>query len=497
MLFSKSDYLKYRICPSYFWLWKHEPDLIPDESSEEVRDNKFEQGNQVEAIARQMFPSGKLVEGYNVQAQANTKEMIADGVEVLFQATVITDNNLLAMADILEKDGDGWILYEVKSSGEVKKDTHIPDMAFQKIAFERAGYTIKETRIIHLNKEFVRHGEVIDPKAYFVVETVDDTVAAIQPEVESQITLALENMAQTDEPTACPCRLLSRGKHCPAFFRFNPDIPDYSIYDIARMQGKKLAELIDNDIFSTVDIPDSFSLTANQAIQVAVDKSGQPLINGDKIREELDQLEYPLYFIDYESVNPAIPMLDNTRPHQQIVFQYSLHILDTPNAEPRHTEFLCPNNSVESLKNLVRQMRQGIAGTGNVIVWNKTFERGRNIELGQLFPEYESFFADINSRIYDLKDVFSKNYYVDPGFRGSNSIKDVLPVLVPDLSYKDLAIGKGDLASVRWYEIVTGEDSSGAEQVFADLLEYCKLDTQAMVEIYKVLKGAAVQERAL
>lgn len=488
MQLSKSDYLKYRVCPSYLWLWKHKPGLVPPETAEEVLQNKFEQGNKVEAIARKLFPDGKLVEGFSRQAEENTKRIIKDGASVLFQATVITDNNLLAMADVLERDGDGWILYEVKSSGEVKKDLHIPDMAFQRIAFERAGYRISETRIIHLNKAYVRRGEVINPKDYFVIESVSESVQKILPEVNDQVALALERIRSEEQPTACPCRLLSRSKHCPAFRLFNPDVPNYSVYDIARMQGKKLAELVDNEIFRTVDIPNDFKLSANQAIQVAVDKSGLPRIEKDKIERELSELEYPLYFIDYESVNPAIPLLDGTIPHQQIVFQYSLHIIDEPGAEPRHTEHLCRDNDMSSFRALVEQMQRDIDDTGNVIVWNKVFECGRNRELGELFPTHKAFFSDVNDRIYDLKDIFSKNYYVDPGFHGSNSIKDVLPVIAPNLSYKDLAIGNGSLASVRWYEIVTGEDRSNDEQVFNDLLKYCGLDTFAMVEIFKVLK---------
>lgn len=487
MQLSKSDFLKYRICPSYFWLWKHSPELVPDDSTVEVRDNKFEQGNQVEAIARQLFPSGILVEGYNVQAQANTEKLVTDGAEVLFQATVITDNNLLAMADVLERESDGWVLYEVKSSGEVKKDTHIPDMAFQKIAFERAGYKINSTRVIHLNKAFVRHGDYIDPGAYFSTVDVNDPVNHILPEVKDQIELALNKINEAEEPATCACRLLSRGKHCPTFSYFNRDIPEYSVFDISRMQGKKLTDLIDNEIFKTTDVPDDFPLTPNQKIQVSVDKSGQTIILRDKILSEIEQLQYPLYFIDYESVNPAIPLFKNTRPHQQVVFQYSLHIIDSPDAEIRHTEYLCGDGTVDELKLLVQQMRQDIADTGSVIVWNKTFECSRNKEFGQLFPEYKDFFLGMNDRVYDLKDIFSKNYYVDPGFKGSNSIKDVLPVLAPHLSYKDLAIGKGDLASVRWYEIVSGEDSNGKDQVFADLLKYCELDTFAMVEIYQKL----------
>lgn len=486
MYLSKSDFLKYRVCPSYFWLWKNKPELVPEDSPAEVRENKFEQGNQIELIARQLYPDGELVRGYNTQAASNTEQLIADGASTLFQATVITENGLLAMADVIEREGDGWILYEVKSSSKVKPE-HIPDMAFQKLAFETAGYTINATKVIHLNKEYVRHGESVDPKSFFITEDVTEAVTALLPEVRDQVTLALQNMSQSDEPSACPCRSTSRGKHCPTFIHFNPDIPEYSVYDVSRMQGKKLAELVDSEIFNIKDIPDDFILTANQQAQVDIEKRGAPHIDQGAIQQSLSELEFPLYFLDYESVNPAIPLVDGVRPHQQMVFQYSLHVLDTPDGELRHTEHLCREASSTALETLASQMREDIGDTGSVIVWNKVFERDRNKELAELFPQYADFYESLNARIYDLMDVFAKNYYVHPGFLGKCSIKYVLPVLVPELSYKDLAIGKGDIASVRWYEIATNEDTDGADQVFADLLAYCELDTLAMVKIYEHL----------
>lgn len=488
MYLSKSDFLKYRTCPSYFWLWKHSPELVPDDSPEEVRENKFEQGNQIELIARRLFPAGVLVQGYNTVASGNTKELIESGTRVIFQATVITEEGLLAMADVIEKEDDGWILYEIKSSSSVKKNEHIPDMAFQRVAFEKAGYKIVSTKIIHLNKEFVRGAGDIDPAKFFVTEDVAVEVGAILPEVVDQITLALHKMSEDEGPSNCPCRLASRGQHCPTFNRFNPDVPTYSVYDIARMQGKKLIELVEEDILDIKDIPDGFSLTPNQAVQVAIEKSSTPLINKVAIENELKNLEFPLYFLDYESVNPAIPLVEGIHPHQQMVFQYSLHILDGPDSTLRHTEHLSKEASTSSLEQLTAQMREDIGDDGSIIVWNKIFERDRNKELGALVPQYADFYASLNQRIYDLKDVFSNNYYVHPGFHGSNSIKDVLPVLAPQLSYKELAIGKGDIASVRWYEIVTNENPEGADEVFSDLLAYCKLDTLAMVEIYNVLR---------
>lgn len=488
MNLSKSDFLKYRICPSYFWLWKNKPKLVPEDSPAEVRENKFEQGNKIELVARQLFPDGILAQGYNTQAVISTEQVVADGALVIFQATVITQQGLLAMADVIERDGDGWILYEVKSSSKVKPE-HIPDMAFQKLAFEDAGYTINATKVIHLNKEYVRHGESIDPTSFFVTEDVTEKVTALLPEVHDQVALALDKMSQSDEPTVCPCRSLSRGKHCPTFMHFNSDIPEYSVYDVSRMQGKKLAELVDSDIVSIKDIPDDFALTANQQAQVDIEKRGAPHIDREAIQRSLSELEFPLYFLDYESVNPAIPLVDGVHPHQQMVFQYSLHILDTPDSELRHTEHLSREASSSALEALAAQMRQDIGDTGSIIVWNKVFERDRNKELAELFPQYTEFYESLNARIYDLMDIFAKNYYVHPGFLGKCSIKNVLPVLVPELSYKELAIGKGDIASVRWYEIATNENSDGAEQVFTDLLAYCKLDTLAMVRIYERIKA--------
>jgi hypothetical protein len=486
MNLSKSDYLKYRVCPSFFWLWKNKPELVPEDSPAEVRENKFEQGNKIELIARELFPNGVLVQDYNTQAVSNTERIVADSSSVIFQATVITEDGLLAMADVIERNGDSWILYEVKSSSKVKPE-HIPDMAFQKLAFENAGYSINATKVIHLNKEYVRHGESIDAKSFFITEDVTEKVTTLLPEVRDQIALALDKMSQSDEPTVCPCRSLSRGRHCPTFIHFNSDIPEYSVYDVSRMQGKKLAELVDSDIFSIKDIPDDFALTANQQAQVDIEKRGAPHIDREAIQRSLSELEFPLYFLDYESVNPAIPLVDGVHPHQQMVFQYSLHILDTPDSELRHTEHLSREASSSALEALAAQMRQDIGDTGSIIVWNKVFERDRNKEFAELFPQYTEFYESLNARIYDLMDIFAKNYYVHPGFLGKCSIKNVLPVLVPELSYKELAIGKGDIASVRWYEIATNENSDGAEQVFSDLLAYCKLDTLAMVKIYKCL----------
>lgn len=488
MYFSKSDFLKYQICPSYFWLWKHARALVPEETNQEVLDQRLEQGNEVERYARLLFPDALLVTTKGAQAKADTERLITNGATQLFQATVITNDGLLAMADVLEKDGDGWKLYEVKSTNTVDKKKHLPDAAFQKIAFEKAGYAITAVFIIHMNKEFVRTSEYMNPQELLVVEDVTSQIDAILPEIRDEVALAVERLANTEQPTTCPCRYLSKGQHCPTFSLLNSDVPGYSVYDISRMQGKKLAELVDADVLDIHDVPDGFSLSKNQQAQVSVAKSGTTTIDQAKIHEFLAELEYPIYFLDYESIAPALPFMNGTHPYQQNVFQYSLHILDAPDSELRHDEYLLQDTSEDALRGLVASMRARIGDEGSVVVWHKTFERDRNKELAAMFPEYGEFMLGLNERIFDLEDAFSKNYYVHPGFLGKSSIKYVLPVLAPQFSYKSLNIQKGDIASIRWFDCTIGNKKQDAKQVYADLLEYCGLDTLAMVEIYNVLR---------
>ncbi len=488
MYLSKSDFLKYRTCPSYFWLWKHARELLPEETNQEVLDQRLEQGNEVERYARLLFPNAILITTKGALAKADTERLITGGAAQLFQATVITDDGLLAMADVLEKDGDGWKMYEVKSTNTVDKKKHLPDAAFQKNAFERAGYAITSVSIVHMNKEFVRTSEHMNPQGLLIVEDVTSQIDAILPEIRDEVALATERLANTEEPTSCPCRYLSKGQHCPAFGLLNPGIPEYSVYDISRMQGKKLSELIDADILDIHDVPDGFSLSANQQAQVLAAKSGETVTDNAKIDELLSELNYPIYFLDYESIAPALPFMNGTHPYQQNVFQYSLHILDIPDGELHHDEYLLQDTSEKALRGLVASMRERIGDVGSVVVWHKTFERDRNKELAAMFPEYSDFMLGINERIFDLEDAFSKNYYVHPGFLGKSSIKYILPVLVPQFSYKSLNIQKGDIASIRWFDCTLGNKRQDAPKVYDDLLEYCGLDTLAMVEIYNVLR---------
>jgi CRISPR/Cas system-associated exonuclease Cas4 (RecB family) len=485
---SKSDYLKYLICPSYLWLWKNKPETVPTDEEETIK-ARLEQGNEIERYARLLFPEGKLVETRGLAAKADTERLVSDGTKTIFQATVITDDGLLAMADIITRDdaSESWTLYEVKSTNSIKKE-HILDLSFQRVAFEDAGYTIGKVEVIYLNKDYRRRPQVV-PKDLLMESDVTSEVAELIEIVRAQTQDALKYLNLTDEPSGCSCRLNSRSKHCPTFHYLNPDIPEYSVFNISRINGKKLALLIDNDIVNVHDVPEDIKLSVIQQNQVDAEKSKQPKIDKAAIAAILNELEFPLYFLDYETVSTALPLYGDCKPYQQIPFQYSLHVLREPNGTLEHYEYLSHDSTTLPAHELLSNLKQQIGPTGSVITWNKSFEMGRNREMAAQYPEFTELMEGINNRVFDLMEIFSKQHYVHHKFKGSSSIKKVLPVIVDGFTYDDMDISNGQAAALRWYEAVTSDDTELANKTYESLLEYCKLDTLAMVEIYKTLKN--------
>ncbi len=483
---SKSDFLKYQCCPSYLWLWKHKPELVPTDEEEAIN-RRLEQGNEVEAKARELFPEATLITTRGRKAKEDTDVLVAENAKTLFQATVVTETGLLAMADVIKKNADDtWTLYEVKSTNSIKPE-HIYDVTFQRIAFEESGYLISNVQVIHLNKEYVRRG-AINPKELLITIDVTEKVEKIMPTIKQQINDAVELVNRSDEPKSCSCKLKTRSGHCPTFHYFNPNIPEYSVFNISRINGKKLGILIDGDIYDVKDVPADLKLSVIQKNQVQVAKTKEPIIDKDSIKELCSELEFPLYFLDYETVSTALPLVSGSSPFQQLPFQYSLHVKKDKNSELEHFEYLATDNEKAPMEGLLRSLKENLGDTGSVIVWNKSFETGRNVEMAKSYPEYSDYLTDMNNRVFDLMDVFSKQHYVHHDFKGSSSIKYVLPVLVPEFSYKELDIQNGLSASIRWYEAVTGAlTNEEAQHIYKSLKTYCCLDTLAMVKIYDYL----------
>ena len=534
IILSKTNYLVYRDYKKNAWLKIHRPDIYNASQLSEFEKAIIETGNEVEREARKLFPRGILIEGRDEAAIEATKKLSLGSEapkweprsQVIFQPAFKKDlpdkaGGFFAAIDILEYDSENqsYNIYEVKASNETKPSVHLYDLTFQYILLKDCGLKIKSANLMHLNSEYVRQGE-LDLDKLFISDDLTEQVKEIEEEVRAEMNRALKYVSQDKEPAGnCDCLYKGRSKHCTTFGHSNKEVPEYSIHDIARIgvSKAKLAELINSEIFHIKDIPEKIKLSSIQQNQVDAHILDRVLIDKMKISEELSKLAFPLYFLDYETFPCAIPRFDGFSPYQQIPFQFSLHVYRGPSSTRKdpisieHFEYLHTENSDPSSA-FAENLKKHIGREGTIIVWNKKFECKINEQLGDRLPEYRAFVEDMNSRVYDLMDIFSKQYYVHKDFRGSTSIKYVLPVLAPELSYKDLAIQEGGTASQAWAKIIdsrvsakalasAGGPSSGSssggrtslsslasrDKLAHDLKDYCKLDTYAMYAIWQAL----------
>lgn len=487
---SKTDYIFYRECPKNVWYKIHKPDVYSQLELSEFEKSIMETGNEVELVARKLFPTGVLIERRDVKGQEATQDYIAKKQEVLFQPIFVKDNYLAAI-DILkfESETDSYCVYEVKSTSSVDEKVHYHDLAFQINLLRKCGLKINKAYLIHLNSEYVRSGE-LDIAQLFKITDVSKEVESVADGVATEMVEALKYISLDLEPNGfCCCIYKGRSRHCSTFQHANPEVPEYSVHDIARIGNSKakLKELIDNNIFHLDKIPAHIKLTDIQQSQVDTYNLNKVLVNKEKIVEEFNALTFPLYFLDYETFPAAIPRFDGFSPYHQIPFQYSVDILESANNEPKHYEFLHIGFDDPS-KSFAESLQRHIGKTGSIIVWHKGFECGRNDEIAERIPAVKAFMDSLKERVYDLEDIFKKQYHIHRDFRGGTSIKRILPVLVPELSYKELGIQDGGSAADTWNKIVNGSfGEAEKEKAINDLKVYCGLDTYAMYAIWRAL----------
>lgn len=480
-MLTKTDYKNYLECPMFLWLSKYKPELLPEVTPDLQR--RFDMGNEVDALAKKLFPGGIEIQGYNREGWENTQKAIKGGAKILFQPTVIA-GDLTCRADILTKNKNGsWDINEVKMATSAK-DEYVYDVGFQKICFEKAGIEIRKTNIIHINNKYIRHGE-IDTDKLFISEDITDEMNKYLPETEEGIKAALKVIKIKDEPSLELINGCNNPKRCDYLECYCGGVK--GIQSIAKnIQPKHLLAMLNRNLVDYKKIPDSVL----ESIAFEPEKEFTE-IDAPAIKKEFEKLEYPLYFFDYETYGSAIPQFDGTRPYQQIPFQYSLMIKDSPDAPVRHKEFL--HRKFENpVSELLKQLKGDIGTKGSVIVWHAQFESGRNIEMADMMPEFAEFLMSLNRRMFDLMLIFKfKNkMYTKSDFHGLASLKIVLPVLCPELSYETLAIQAGGDASSSW-PILTNSQIPEKErsELEKNMLIYCKRDTEAMVGIMdKVLE---------
>ena len=488
MILSKTEYLMFLKHPAWLWLKKHDKDKLPvvDDNLQAV----FDAGHMFEKYAEALFPGIVTVgfEGFDEYASmpARTKKVLDQGAKIIAQGR-FESGNITCICDILVKiSANTFDLYEIKSSTKVKPE-HELDLAFQMVVLEACGYKINKIAVIHVNNEYVRNGEI---KANLLTTTTDITneVKDKRDETKENIEKALAVIALTKIPDISPSHFRGEGFSVWLdIYRTLSTVKPESIYDLFSVNPDKIGKLEELKIERLVDIHDEFPLSEKQKLQVLTTKSGKEIIDKVKIKKFLKNLEYPLYFLDYETLSSVVPYFDGLSPYQQVPFQYSLHVLDKPEGELKHYLYLHKENT-NPAKALSKSLKSNIGTKGTVLTWSEGFEKSCNKSLGKLVPEYETFYEELNERVNDLMIPFSSNWYVHKDFGGSASIKHVLPVLVTELSYKELGIHEGATAQRLWMEaVLDGKRDGEKEKILSDLEKYCELDTLAMVEIYRQL----------
>ena len=480
---TKSDFIRFLHCPRFAWLWKHRPDL----RGEFDAGGRFaKQGMEVEHLARKLFPKGKEVKGFDGSGFDETKRLIQEGTRVIYQAVAMT-SQYEAKADILVRvdDGDSWSLYEVKSSATLKEE-YLADVYFQWLAFEAAGIKLASIHLVTINGEYLyRESECIQPKKLFSLHDMTGELPGMEIKWKASVETARHVLTSTHEPKVLVLnKALKHELPHEMLEEYWKGVPEFSVYRISHIAREQLLDLIGRGILDINSVPDDYFSSERQKRQVELTKTKRIFVDRPKLKAELKKLRYPLYFLDYETIMPAIPMFDGHRPYQIIPFQYSLHVIDHAGAEPRHYDYLHTRKS-DPVPHLAKSLRNHIGDKGSILASNAPFEKTVTQRMADQNPKNRHFLESVNDRLYDLALIF-KDIYVDYRFKGSVSIKNVLPVMIPQLSYEALDIRNGEMAIQSITELI-GRPFFGRSKIIKELRQYCELDTLAMVRIFEVL----------
>src|SRR5208282_5089282 len=485
MRISKSKFVAGVQCPKRLYLQVHSPELAgqPDAGAEAI----FEQGHEVGMLARQLFPGGVEVCERNLdQAIRATRELVANPeIPAIFEA-VFEHGGVLVKVDVLHRRRDGrWRLIEVKSTSDVK-DHHYEDVAIQYRVVSRSGLDLASACLAHVNRGYIYPGGEIDPRRFFRIRNLTRRVQRLQPKLTFQLRSEFTVLAMQQPPDIAPGRHCTDPVTCELYDRCNRPRPDDHIGFLPRIHASAMEELEEMGIESIHDIPEDFSLTERQRRACTSVQTGQPWFSPE-LSKELGSLTYPLHFMDYESVNPAIPRLPGMRPYDQLPFQWSVHVLREPGVEPGHYEFLARDAS-DPRHEFTASLCSVLGESGSIVVYNQQFESQRLSDLAALLPEFADRIKQIQTRLWDLLPVVRNNVY-HPAFAGSYSLKAVLPALVPEMTYDGMAVANGQDAGLGWESLVGGSlDQPEYERIEKALRAYCEQDTLALVRLLQHLR---------
>jgi len=479
MRISKTSYMSGLQCLKLLWTRIHEPELlVVDDALQQV----FIKGQEVGLYARKLFPDGISIDTtLSMADRIKTTQEALTKRKPIYEAAVST-GNLYAQIDILVPVRGGWDIVEVKSATHVHKH-YYQDVTFQKYICDKSGLPVRQCRIATINGDYVKHGPIRVNKLF--------NITLISKEVAEVIRDVPRSVAGMIKALGAKCPKIDVGPHCgspnpcPLQSLCWAFLPKHNVFELHRISAKAY-DFMEQGILRIRDIPADTALSRYQNIQVKCVKTGKPHVDPEAIADFMDDLIYPLRFLDFESFNTPIPIYDGTRPYQQIPFQYSLHILPKVKGKPVHHEFLAESRD-DPRPALLSSLKSHIGNAGTILAFNIAFEKGVLDQMAQSFSQHRPWINRILPRIKDLIVPFRKAAYHHPDQHGSNSLKQVMPALT-DRSYADMEIAGGSVAADEFLRVTFG-DASEAEQrkVRNQLLRYCGQDSGGMIEILRRL----------
>lgn len=487
-ILSKSRFLSGVQCHKRLWYEINRREEVPPWNAATLA--IFDQGHAIGEVARQLYPDGvEAAPGILAwpAVAAVTREALA-ARRPLFEAGFVHGGGACRV-DILVPAGDGvWDLLEVKSTTSVKEEEHDLDLAFQAWVVRGAGIPLRDLYLVHVNREYVLEGE-LDPGGLLSRVRRNEQVEALLPEIESRLRELLKAAELAESPDVPIGPHCSKPHDCPLIPHCWAFLPDRNVTTLYRGKPKGF-ELIAGGILTLADIPVAFPLTGNQQIQLEAVRGGEAVVDARQIQDFLATLETPLQYLDFETVGPAIPVYQGTRPFQPIPFQFSLHRQARLGGDLEHLGFLAEGRE-DPRPAFLERLRESLLDEGTIVVYNASFERRVLRELADAVPDEAGWIEAAEQRIVDLLVPFRQFAWYHPDQDGSASMKVVLPAMTGE-GYEGLEIGEGSQASREFLRITFGDEPAAeCERVREELERYCALDTLGMARIVEKLMEVA------
>jgi hypothetical protein len=483
-MLSKSKYLAGLQCPLRLWHQCFNLDLASPTSP--AQQALFDTGHEVGRLATRLYPEGILVESDPLRHEQGVRETVRaiedQKVKAIYEAS-FSYNDVRVRVDILARLGSGkWNLIEVKSSTRVKNE-YLPDVGVQYHVLIGSGLDIDRVILLHLNNQYVYDGHQLDLERLFIASDLTQEALDYQEELLGKLQELKNMLGSPHPPVIAPSRYCFNPNPCEFWEHCGQGLPEYWILELTGIGKNKFEELAGMGIQDIRSVPDFFPVTEIQDRIRNCVKNNEEYVSS-ALRDELEEVKYPVHFLDFETLGLAVPRYAGTRPYQTVPFQWSDHVLHE-DGRVDHRDYLCEEDK-DPREEFARSLLGVLRRNGSIVTYT-TYEEGVIRGLAEDFPQYSDQLLATLGRVKDLHAIIRRHYY-HPAFHGSFSLKSVVPALLPEMDYKNLDVQEGQQAGLEYLRMIDpATPAEERERIKAALLTYCGHDTLAMLKIREEL----------